>query len=298
MDPNEIFMLPDGRLRAGWRLLLFVFFFLIAAKLLQAIAATFIREPAHIAFPILLIVTSGAALAAVCISTWVMMRLLEQGSFSAVGLRIQKGSLPEFGAGFLLGAGSIATVTCVEWGLGAIHFQASGAAAVSAFRLVLLTAGILALSAPNEELLFRGYGFQRIEEGAGGYVALVISSVIFGALHAANPHATKLSTANTMLAGVLLSIGYLKTRALWLSIGFHFSWNWTLALAGLPVSGLDIGHMPWQVLPGARPDWVYGGAYGPEGGVVASAVLIAGSVLLLSRRRKAPAPAFRPDELS
>ena len=50
-------------------------------------------------------------------------------------------------------------------------------------------------------------------------------SALFGLAHIRNPHATILSTANVLLAGVWLSFAYLKTRSLWLPFGLHLSWN-------------------------------------------------------------------------
>ena len=44
-----------------------------------------------------------------------------------------------------------------------------------------------------------------------------------------------------MLIGVVLSVAYLRTRALWLPWGIHFAWNATLGLVfGLPVSGIRL----------------------------------------------------------
>ncbi len=52
-----------------------------------------------------------------------------------------------------------------------------------------------------------------------------------------------------MLAGVLLSIAWLRTHGLWLPWGLHFAWNASLGiLFGLPVSG-DIGFLHRRSYP-------------------------------------------------
>jgi len=84
------------------------------------------------------------------------------------------------------------------------------------------------LAAVFEEVAFRGYAFQRMVDAAGPIVAAAVFSGLFGALHLSNPSATPLSTANTALAGVLFSLAYLKTRGLWLPIGLHWAWNFTM----------------------------------------------------------------------
>lgn len=254
-------------------------FFVVALILFQASASGFIR---HAGSPLIhLVASTVASLAAVCMATWLMMFLVEHQPFSAVGFLRRVCSMSELWLGFIGGVALVASITLIEWATRSIHFEASGEVAGQAVIIVARSAGIFALGATTEELFFRGYAFQRLVEGTNGYFATAATSVIFGLLHSANPHATTLSTANTVLAGVLLSFGYLKTRALWLPIGFHFSWNWSLALAGLPISGLDLGSMPWQAMPTTTRTWIHGGAYGPEGGVVATAALSAGIVYLL-----------------
>jgi membrane protease YdiL (CAAX protease family) len=283
MNPAQIFEDRDGRLRAGWRLLLFVLLFAVGLILFQASAFGFIR---HTASQLVHLVASTAAfLAAVCVATWLMMFLVEHQPFSGIGLRAGSGSISELSLGLTGGVSLVGAITAIEWASGSIHFELTGELAGDAVKMIVRAAGIFALGATTEELLFRGYAFQRLAEGTNGYFAAVATSIVFGLLHRANPHATTLSVANTMLAGVLLSLGYLKTRALWLPIGFHFSWNWSLALAGLPVSGLDLGNMPWQAMPTATHTWINGGAYGPEGGVAATVGLSAGIVYLLRMKQ-------------
>ena len=125
--------------------------------------------------------------------------------------------------------GSVFGDARIEW--------AASAATVPA---IVLTVGVLAMGALNEELVFRGYPFQVLMKGIGPWGAMLLISSIFGFLHFNNPGATLLSTFNTILAGVLLCLSYLKTRSLWLPYGIHIGWNAGLAvLLGYPVSGLD-----------------------------------------------------------
>ena len=265
----QFIFLIEGRLRAGWRLLLFVFFFLLLMLMIHA-------DPV----PALV-----ATLASTTLATWFMMRVFEHQPFQAVGLAQPCKSLGEMALGMAGGITLVGTVTVVEWTVGVIRFQPSGAGTISVLEDLSVATGILVVAAGYEELLFRGYPFQRLVEGTNAYVAVAISSLLFGVMHAANPHATILSigTLNTMLAGILLSIAYLKSQALWLPLSFHFAWNWSLALAGLPVSGIDVIQMPWQAVPSSEYIWLHGGDYGPEGGLLGTAVLAAGTVYLLRK---------------
>src|SRR5439155_10443486 len=115
--------------------------------------------------------------------------------------------------------------------------------------LGIMILSMLAAAAMLEEVIFRGYPFQRLADGLSivdrsirmpfGSSAIVVLSILFGAVHLKNPHATPLGAANTVLIGILFSIAYLRTQALWMSFGAHFGWNMTLGmLYGLPVSGI------------------------------------------------------------
>ena len=285
MDVSDVFQLPDGRLRAGWRAALFVVVFVVAL-LAVSLLVSFTGQVRSVALNVL--IQAGAT----GCSTWLLLRWMEGEPFLAVGLVWRRRAAAELGQGFGVGIGLVGGLTVFEWGIGAIRFESKGggdgsSALAAALMAILMLTGLLVAVAAYEEVLFRGYAFQRLVEGSNGAVAILVTSVIFGWIHMGNPNATQLSTLNTVLAGVLLAIAYLKTRALWWPIGFHFSWNWTLAVLGHPVSGLEVAQLPWRVVADSEPLWIHGGSYGPEGGAVATGVVaigIAGTFYLLRGR--------------
>jgi hypothetical protein len=150
-----------------------------------------------------------------------------------------------------------------------------------AFGLLLLNLATLAAAALVEEVAFRGYPFRRLIEAIGPVAATIIMSLLFGLLHILNPGATWTSTVITVLAGLLLSVAWLRTHGLWLGWGFHFAWNASMGiLFGLPISGINdfssivetrtIGHLG-----------LTGGDYGPEGAAFTALVLLIGIVILV-----------------
>jgi hypothetical protein len=71
-----------------------------------------------------------------------------------------------------------------------------------------------------------------------------------------------------------LGVIQLRTGSLWWATGAHLGWNWGSAyVADLPVSGLELFDAPYYEARVAGPDWLGGGAFGPEGSVLATAVL-------------------------
>jgi hypothetical protein len=142
----------------------------------------------------------------------------------------------------------------------------------------------MVLAGAWEELMYRGYAFQTLLRGAPAFVPILLLSVFFGYAHWENPSRTLFSTINTALAGVWLSIAYLRTRSLWFPTALHFTWNWVMgAVFGIPVSGLQLPRHPLLVsTPG--PDWLAGGSYGSEGGAAATVTLIIAIIVIWRAR--------------
>ncbi len=154
-----------------------------------------------------------------------------------------------------------------------------------AFWLILLNLLTLAAAALAEEVAFRGYPYRRLIEAIGPTGATIAMALLFGFGHALNPDATWASILITMLAGVLLSIAWLRTHGLWLPWGLHFAWNASMGiLFGLPVSGITTFSSVIQTRA-IGPLWLTGGDYGPEGALFTLLVLFAGIALLVRLTR-------------
>lgn len=152
-------------------------------------------------------------------------------------------------------------------------------------------AGLLAFFLPQslaEEMLMRGYLFASAREGMGWRGALALTSVIFGALHLANPGADARSFTLVVLAGGFLGGIVLLTDSLWTAWMAHCAWNWTMAaLLHAPVSGLPLPVPDYRMMD-SGPDWATGGAWGPEGGAGAALgmVLVIGAMVLWRKRER------------
>ena len=108
------------------------------------------------------------------------------------------------------------------------------------------------------------------------------TALAFGLLHLGNPGATAFSTVNVALAGVWLGAALFSPGAMPLAWGAHFGWNATLALGfAAPVSGYAFPLPALAYRPGAHA-WIDGGAFGPEGGVVSTLVMLGGTAALVA----------------
>lgn len=143
---------------------------------------------------------------------------------------------------------------------------------------------LLAPAALAEELLARGYVLAMLVRWWGWPWAIAATSLSFGALHLRNPGATPESIALVTLAGVFLAAVLYATRSLYAAWAAHFAWNATMAVAfHVAVSGLPLESPGYRYVD-AGPDWATGGVWGPEAGLPAGLMMIAGSVWLFSRR--------------
>ncbi len=283
----------DGRLRLGWRILLAFIVALWVSQTAVGLASALTQRER------LLDLIYRPLLAFFLIVGFSILLLFADRvgrPIAAMGLGLHRGWWQQFVAGVALGAGMIGVAMLGIAFLGRLQFRLGFSRRVAeliAVELVILITGALA-----EELMFRGYPFQRLIEGfrflveevtnlsaaatenVAALVAAILLSLLFGAAHLWNPHSSKLAFVNTVAVGVLLSFAYLRTRALWLPWGIHFAWNAALGLGfGLPVSGVN----EFSVVVHGRaqgPHWLTGGAYGLEASALGTAVILLGFVPL------------------
>jgi CAAX protease family protein len=155
-------------------------------------------------------------------------------------------------------------------------------------------------AALGEELSFRGYPLRRLGDGLGTLPAILLLAILFGFAHAKNPNATVFSTVNVALAAIWLSLAFFSAGGMPLAWGAHFGWNACLAiLFDAPVSGF-VFHVPVVEYTPGNHAWVDGGAFGPEGGIVATIALLGGCVYLLTRAGgfAQPTPVMPPQEVA
>jgi membrane protease YdiL (CAAX protease family) len=217
-------------------------------------------------------ITTTGLLAAV-VANGLCMRIYERRAIAAIGLLWDKASLVNLGLGCLGGIGAAALVLAGPLMARAAYFARSpdsGAGSVGSFAFLTLS---LLFGAAGEEMLFRGYGFQVLLRGLGDWSTILPVGVIFAALHTVNPHATWLGLTNTAGFGILFGYAFVRSRDLWLPIGLHFGWNFTLPLFGVNVSGLTMRLTGFNLEWSAGALWS-GGEYGPEASILTSAVLL------------------------
>lgn len=138
-----------------------------------------------------------------------------------------------------------------------------------------------------EEIIFRGVIFRLIDDRWNSALALIISAVLFGALHYWNPGASLWSScAIAIEAGLLLGAAYKHFGTLWLPIGIHWAWNYVQGnVLGFAVSGVQTSDKIFSpIITGS--DWITGGAFGAEASVPAVGVGLLLTIVLLAGRKR------------
>ncbi len=207
------------------------------------------------------ILIAGFTVPIACAAYYVLVRFVERKRMTELSL---SGAVGETAQGIAIGALLFVAI------IGMLALTGSYRAAGTNDVSLLLRPFLLAISsAVFEEILFRGVLFRLIERGLGSWIALVISAVIFGALHLTNPNATLIGALAIMLqAGIALGAAFMLTRRLWLVMGIHFAWNFTQSgIFGSAVSGNPAAPgLLRSALTG--PDWLAGGLFGVEASVL------------------------------
>jgi membrane protease YdiL (CAAX protease family) len=188
------------------------------------------------------------------------------------GLTLRSGWLGEAGLGIAIGwAIAVACIlpTVVFGGL-ALHLSFS----VASFGWLAADAAFFALATLVVQLVFRGYPFQRAIGAIGELPAVLMISVLYGILHAWLPGAGHASMAVAIALSLLLSMAYLRTRAIWLPWGLQFGWVASRALLfGLPINGIG-SHSPIIQGDSLGPAALTGADFGLDGSWFAFAVIL------------------------
>lgn len=287
----------DQRLRAGWRIFLFLLLFCSGSGLIFAVKPLFpeLSKREFIEGYSLLVISIIALSATLFVP--IARRYLDKKTMVSLGLRFDRAAVIDIIYGFTLSGAMVFLffmlgyifglfeIDQINWGSSKTAFtDYLSYIAVFSFGVLALLLLEMAIVAWWEELVFRGYLLQNMMDGMGPTVAVVISCLFYGLVHSTNPHATLLSSSIIVLFGFLRIYGYLATGMLWLSIGMHWGWNFFQG----PVFGFGAsGHRSVSLIEisNSSEDWLSGGNFGPEGSVLIIPILGLALWAMTARKR-------------
>ena len=270
----SFFFNSDNELRSGWKFALYVAAFFAIARITVEILAAI--------YPYLHI--PGGEVTSIGLSVLIrfvpsvfamlfMVRFVDHVPVAAFGVAFYERWHRDLLTGVAVALAMLGALLVGSLAIAGLYIRWTGAD--GAYGAWAATVGILLFSAASEELMFRGYPMQVLMKGMGAWPAMLVMSALFGILHMFNPGASILSTFNTIIAGVMLSLAYFKTRSLWLPYGIHVMWNLSVGpLVGFTISGVNLPSL-WTARLSA-PEIITGGDYGPEGGLLGTLIFCCG----------------------
>jgi membrane protease YdiL (CAAX protease family) len=240
MDEATWFRDPEGRLRTVWRLILFFPVWIVLQLILGIptliVVGLFLRaEAPHVAFVVLVPVLTAVSFALV----WAFRTALDRRDPAGLGLR-SPDPRPSQSPWVGLAAG-----ICMA-GVPFLLLLATGRLTVEGIQfspLALVLLPVLLIAAFHEELVFRGYALQNIRESGHPAAAVLVTAVLFLAIHGANPHfwSQPVGAGTIFTAGLLLGTARLLSGNLWFPTALHFAWNAVQGpVFGVPISGFQM----------------------------------------------------------
>lgn len=281
-----LFVGPDGTIRPGWRILMFLAIF---AALAAAVHFTTHAIPAMRAWektlpkdsfvPSSLIVGEGLTLFVLIMSVLIMSKI-ERKTFRDYGLPLREAFGRRFWQGALFGLGMLSVLMGL---IGALHGFSLGGFALhgtEALRYGLLYGIGFLFVGIFEEFSFRGYLQATLGASISFWPAAIVLSTLFGAIHLRNTGEAISGAVMAGSFGILAAFALKRLGNIWFPIGMHAGFDWgETYLYSVSDSGITArGHLLNSAFHGPR--WLTGGSVGPEGSVLAILVLILAGVLI------------------
>lgn len=175
--------------------------------------------------------------------------------------------LKSLAIGLLIGAALMFTPSLILLVLGSVTWQNNTIDLLPLLSITIIFAGV----AVAEEVLFRGFIFQRLIEGIGQWTTQIIIGAYFLLIHLNNPGMTGsikvLASINIFLASIMFGLAFIRTKSLAMPIGIHFMANWVQGVVlGFGVSGHEEASLLNPVFKDG-PDWLTGGIFGLEASI-------------------------------
>jgi membrane protease YdiL (CAAX protease family) len=169
--------------------------------------------------------TYAAVVTALLLAATVLALRWDGTGLHSLGFVPTRDRFRELALGLTLGAVLFALMAIVRGAMAGAEWTFSELNASLAAGLVTALLFLL-----PEELLFRGYAFQRLVHAVGAWPGILMSAALFGLYHLAGSGMWGMGAffqaAMPALGGVLFGWAAVRTRGLALPIGLHLGGNW------------------------------------------------------------------------
>ena len=208
-------------------------------------------------------------------------RLIEKRSFSTLGFT-KDHMVSQYVKGLLWAVVLFGGVYLLCLGTGALQFEGVSAGMIPGY-IVLYFIGYM-IQGMAEEVICRGYLLVSLSRNHSVWYSVIISSGVFMAMHMSNDHVTLLAFINIFLCGLLFGLIFVERGNIWMVAALHSGWNFLQNnIFGTPVSGMAQGNSVFATSFVDGRSLINGGAFGIEGGIAVTVVLIIGIYITYRR---------------
>lgn len=205
---------------------------------------------------------------------------IEKRKLSTLGLTKKK-IFSEYGLGLGIGFLMFAVVIGLNLLVGGVKFDGV-TFRVQILPMLLITLIGFMLQGASEEILCRGYLCVSVSRWMPLWVGILVNSLAFAFLHLMNPGVSVLAIVNIFLFGVFMTVYMIRRGNLWGVCAIHSIWNFTQGnIFKMSVSGMNTGDSVIKMRPVEDAAIWNGGAFGPEGGLCVTIVLVAAILVVL-----------------
>ncbi len=268
------FLNSERQLRNGWWILIF---FLVLAALLVPVMISAQQKNMEVSIGVQALIVMFASLTG---------QLLRRKSLTELFGTLNWRWLRELIAGGLIGTVLMLIPALILGMFGWVHWQWNPEDVSALSSSLLLFAGV----AIAEELLFRGFIFQRLISGLGQWPAQLIIAAYFLLTHLNNPGMTGgvkvLAGINIFLASILFGLAFIQTKSLAMPLGLHFMANFVQGgILGFGVSGTEQSGL---LIPtfGDAPVWLTGGQFGLEASLPGLIIVVITLLMFYMRKQE------------
>lgn len=291
----------ERELRAGWRLLVYILLVFLFFLALRYGAIWFLRHlltwfhlPPHLksgATSMLI----GETLAVIAMfGAAVLLGKFERRTFGTYGLPVREAFHGRFWQGVLWGLVMVSAIILLIRAGGGFSFGQIALGHAAILKYAVLWAMACVMIGFSEEFLFRGYTQFTLASGIGFWPAAILLSAVFGALHLLNGGERLVGGLTAFVVAMFFCLTLRRTGNLWFAVGLHAAFDWSETfLYSVPNSGMvQPSHLFASSLHG--PSWLTGGTVGPEGSVMAFAVVGVAFVVFAYFYPRPPEPIRTP----
>ena len=267
----NLFLNSERQLRNGWWIL--IFFLVLAAFLVPVLIAAQANN----------MEVSIGRQAIIILLASMICQLLRRKPLAELFGKFDVHYLKDLCLGGLIGAALMLIPALILGVFGWVRWQWNLEGISVLLPGLLLFAGV----AIGEEMLFRGFVFQRLLSGLGQWPAQLIIAAFFLLTHLNNPGMTGsvklMASINIFLASILFGLAFIQTKSLAMPLGVHWMANWVQGgFLGFGVSGTEqLGVL--KPIFGEAPAWLTGGQFGLEASLP-GLICVVMALLILSMR--------------